>query len=109
MDQDFIERLNAAPARRQRLMHAIEVASREAKEATYGMQSPDGSIRMAMNGSFRIEGMAINPDIYEQMTADDLADRVIATYNLTRQMVRGQQLARVLNPLQTQQNGSDHG
>ena len=96
---DFIHRLAEGPTRRQRLASAIEDTARKARESTYGIQSIDGTIQVAMDGYFRIRGMAIDPEAYEDTDPDRLADTVVQTYNLARQTVHSKQIACMLDPL----------
>ena len=103
---DLLDRLKDGPAQRHRLMQTIEDASIAAREDTYGFIDPDGTVRLAMDGRYRIQGMGIDPEAYDQMDTDGLSERVMTTYNLARQAVHTKQLERVLNPF-SGETGSD--
>jgi len=103
---EFLKRLSDGRARRERLARTLEDATHRAREATYGVQSINGTLRLAMDGRFRIKGIAIAPEAYDDIDPDKLADTIVHTYNMARQTVHSKQIACMLDPLATQHESS---
>lgn len=82
---------------------ALIEAQKRAQESRYFAYSDDAMTRIIMDGSFRTHTFEINPEVYDEVSEDELEDAILSAYKNSRDTVQ----RNLINAIMPQAQGVD--